>query len=385
MAALLALGAVLIVAHASARAEDVWVLRVPIGPASPALASPDVRQAAARALLASEMRDLGSAEPLVVAWLAMKEEALQIREDPESRELIVTCDRPSTVREDVRSLLALTAAFGTPIVAIEPERPSSPDDRKASGGLQSALAQAGIRTLDGAAVRESRRAVVDSAVERGLDGDAGRAALDHLDADYLVRIESRQDPPRVEPVYGVDLHVAERHMTITLMRSQTDSVVRSWQHMAQGRSRSSQIALQDSEANAIPSVAVTVLAAIADEWIALAKGARPWIVEIHHPDQRISKALASGASGSIKVLEHRPGVRAVIEVAEPEVPQLDGLLGLGPELRRRPGVILVTADGRWPAWAWILVGGLGAIAASAACAALVARKRHAGSRASPLS
>lgn len=362
--------------RAEARPPDEWTIRLPEAPATWDPGSPEARHTAARALLRSGIGDIGPAEPLLAAWLASRASAISMSRDPSSGAWLAKCSEAVQVRAASGALIDMVARYGTPIVAIEPERPASPDDRKASSALQSFLAESGLRTLDGTSVRESRREIVDGAVERGLSPDLGRKALDHLDTDYLIRVESRTDATRPESVYGVEMHLAERTVTVTVMRSQVDSVVRSWRETTQRRSRSSQSAQTDAEATALSLASCSALAAIAEEWIALASGARPWILELQQPSLRVSEALATGQSMPLTILEHRPGVRAVIEVAEADIPGLDRLLGLGVPARARPGILLVAREPEPFEGQWKAIGAAAAVAGAIGTALLLRRRRH---------
>lgn len=220
--------------------------------------------------------------------------------------------------------------------------------------------------------------VVDGAVDRGLDEQVARETLDHLDADFLARIENRPSASRLESVYGVELHVAERTCSVTLMRAQVDSVVVSWQDTTQRRSRSRGAAEQDAEANAVSSVAASVLAAIASDWIALASDSRPWIVEVLQPARDLPSALASGGTSTVTVLEHRPGVRSVIEVAQSDVGNIDDLIPTGSVIRKRPGVVLVAPR---PTEAWMTwIAGGAALSILACLTAWFALRRHSSRR-----
>lgn len=310
------------------------------------------RLTAARELLRAKLGDIGSTETLLAAWIATRPDVMAVSPEQDSETLVAICVRPSSVDGAASALSGLVRRYGMPIVAFEPERPTSAEDRRLAMALQAAVAEAGLRTVDGTAARESRRAAVDRAVHRGLDEPVGRATLDHLDTDFIARIESRTPAPRREEVYGVDLHVVERLSVVTLMRAQVDSVVTSWQDTTLRRSRSLKAAERDAEDAAIVNAVVPLLSAIAQDWIAIASGTRPWLVEILHPRSDIPRALDAAGDGTIKVLEHRPGIRAVIEVAHSDLPRLGESLSLGPAIRHRPGTLLVAPEStmRPPAW-----------------------------------
>jgi hypothetical protein len=333
-----------------------WEIRVEAPSSSEDPASLKSRLAASRALLRSYFEDIAPSETLLAAWLAQQPDALDVLVDGASGEWIVACERPEHVTAGVTAISRLVMQYGMPIIAVEPERPTSVEDRRMSRELQAALASAGLRTVDGTAVRESRRTVVDEAVDRGLDGQVARETLDHLDADFIARIENRPTASRLESVYGVELHLAERTCSVTLMRAQVDSVVVSWQDITQRRSRSRGAAEQDAEANAISSVAASLLAAIASDWIALAGDTRPWIVEVLHPIRDLPSALASGGKSTVTVLEHRPGVRSVIEVRQSDVASIEELIPMGSVIRKRPGVVLLAPRSMASSITWIAGG-----------------------------
>jgi hypothetical protein len=259
-------------------------------------------------------------------------------------------------------------------VAVEAERPSIQQDVSAGSATQSSLDAIGIRTVDGRAVRANRRPLADSAVARGMHEDHAKAAIDHLDCDFIVRVQSSGSAPTIESVYGVDFARAESSLAITVLHGLQETVVRSFAISASRQSRSPSTAQRDAEASARNDAAVTIAGAVTSDWISIGQNARPWIVEILQPDPAIATTAPDAATVGVRVLEYRPGIRVLLEVPEPQVAEVVASWSIGHALQTRPGFVRVQGRSAGLDWrvAWVAIG---TAVASVMAILLVARAR----------
>jgi hypothetical protein len=338
--------------------------------------SPDSAQGryiAALALLRSHMGKAGPTEPLLAAWLATRRDIMAVADSGSADAWRVSCGDPTSVMRLAEVLADMAAQYGMPIVIIEPERPSDLGDARASTSMQASIGDCGIRASDGNHVRARRRFLADQAVGLGMQPDLARDSIDYPDSDYVIRVRMQSLARAPDAVYGIDLHSAECTITFSLLRTMQDESLRSSSRTAQRRSRNPGHAAWDAEAAASSEATIYAVAAVTEEWSAIAEGTRPWIIEVIHPASSLDASLHRASGSPVKVLEHRPGIRSIIECSKEHVPSVIASFGAVTVVHQRPGFVLVAKSVRSmnPTATWILTITL----ATAAAFAVIAFRR----------
>jgi hypothetical protein len=268
--------------------------------------------------------------------------------------------------------------FGAPVLLVEAERPENAGDQRAAAQLQQGLAELGIVAVDAEAARARRRSLADAAVEGGMDAEAGRAAIDRPDVDFVLRVRWSKRDERDGASYGISLSSCEITIASTLLRIGNQSSVPVSPGIGSARSRSPRAADIEAERIAVEDAVLGVAAVVSAEWMALAADERPWIIEVQSPNGVDLAAIAGTArSGDVVVLEDRPGIGALINVPGGVARQIESGPAVGAVLLHRPGFILISGGRahREMGAAW-LFGGIGLLSVVGAGSAIVWRRRH---------
>ena len=275
----------------------------------------------------------------------------------------------------VRSLLQ---EFGPPVVLVEAERPEHPDDRRASVLVSKALADHGVRCADGPSTRGRRRDLADAAVESGLPPERVREILDRPDADFVARVTMSTKDAGATESYGIPIAARECTIAIAMVHASDQRVVGVGPASAVARSASTAAASVDAEVAAAQGAGGGIAEAAVAEWESIARGERPWVVELDCPTAAdVAEIAGSLGSGDAVILENRQGVRALVQVSADEAARWGRGGGAGQVLVlvRRPGYLLVASPpGAALPWAFIAV----AAVAMAIAAAVALRLRRTG-------
>ena len=331
----------------------------------------DIRMAGGNAVLARLGISAVPIRMLGAAWLASERRFMSVvggRDADGSYEAV--CTDAVVVQSRLGLLDAQFQEFGAPVLLVEAERPESADDQRAAAQLQQGLAKLGMVAVDAEAARARRRLLADVAVEDGMTAAAGRAAIDRPDVDFVLRVRWSKRAEGDSASYGIPLSACEITIASTLLRIGNQSSVPVTPGIGAARSRSTRAADVEAERIAVDDAVLAVAAATANEWMALAVGERPWIVEVQAPSGIEAAAIVGpGQSGEVLVLEDRPGIGALMRVPGPMARQIESGPLVGKVLIRRPGFVLIaggaTEHQSRAAW-WI--GGIVLIAASGAIA-----------------
>jgi hypothetical protein len=331
----------------------------------------DIRMAGGNAVLTRLGIDAGPVRMLGAAWLASERRFMSVaggRDADGCYEAV--CTDALVVQSRLGLLEAQFQEFGEPVLLVEAERPESADDQRAAAQLQQGLAKFGMIAVDAEAARTRRRLLADAAVEDGMTAAAGRAAIDRPDVDFVLRIRWSKRDERESASYGIPLSACEITIASTLLRIGNQSSVPVTPGIGAARSRSIRAADVEAERIAVDDAVLAVAVATASEWMALAVGERPWIIEVQAPNGIDPAAIAGpGQSGEVVVLEDRPGIGALMRVPGPMAREIASGPLVGQVLHRRPGFVLIAggaAEHQSRAAWWI--GGIVLIAASSAIA-----------------
>jgi hypothetical protein len=102
----------------------------------------------------------------------------------------------------------------------------------------------------------------------------------------------------------------------------------------------------EAERIAVEDAVLSVAAAASAEWMGLAAGERPWIIEVQAPNGVDMAAIAGTSSGGeVVVLEDRPGIGALMRVPGDVARQIESGPSAGKVLHRRPGFLLIAGGG----------------------------------------
>lgn len=272
----------------------------------------------------------------------------------------------------LRSLLdEACAEYGAPSVAVEPARPSRPEDRAACRDIMSALASLGIRALDGDAERIARRNAADRAVSEGMDGTHAREIVDRMDADFTLRVGAIQRASSA-PAYQLVMHSVEVEVTLHLTRVGSADAGAIAPVFSSARSTSADAAARQALQAALSDATAAAASAICTQWIKALDGSMPWTVELVGSPERCLDDMRR-SQPALLVLEHRPGVRSVLQ-GPPDAVRSLAIPADGLALEQsRPGYLRISCV---PATsgvgvAWAAAFGLGA----AACVALLLRRK----------
>ena len=339
----------------------------------------EVRMAGGNAVLARLGVGPGLVRTLGAAWLSSSREFMSVagsRNGDGSFEAV--CADSRAVESRLGLLGGQVMEFGAPVLLVEAERPENAGDQRAAAQLQQGLAELGIVAVDAEAARARRRSLADAAVKDGMDAEAGRAAIDRPDVDFVLRVRwSKRDEPDGAS-YGISLSSCEITIASTLLRIGNQSSVPVRPGIGTARSRSPRAADIEAERMAVDGAVLGVAAVVSAEWMALAADERPWIIEVQAPNGVDLAAIAGTArSGDVVVLEDRPGIGALINVPGGVARQIESGPAVGAVLLHRPGFILISGGRARPEMgaAW-LFGGIGLLAVVGAGGAIAWRRRH---------
>lgn len=250
-------------------------------------------------------------------------------------------ERPPRAAMALASVQAMVVEFGAPIVLVEAERPERPDDRRAVALVLARLAEYGIVTVDGEAFRARRREVADAAAVSGASREDARAALDRVDADFVLRVSVVVSDAGSSESYGMRIERRSCALAPSLVRRSDDSALAVEAVSADGASASAQLAAEAATQVAARELAISVTEAACAEWRAVRDGGRPWIVEFAGQSSP-EAALQALGPGDAALLEHVERGRTLVLADARSVERLAqrhaSSLGL-----RRPGFIRMAA------------------------------------------
>ncbi|MSQ90748.1 MAG: hypothetical protein EXS01_05055 [Phycisphaerales bacterium] len=301
----------------------------------------------AREAAATSMCDsLGIADPavrsLIAAWLAANPAVMETRESTSRGEFLATCPDAGSVKQCISRLAAQVETYGAPIVIIEAQRPANTNDTLAASEFQTVLANAGMRAIVGSDARSRRRELADAAVERGMNPDEGRSAIDRLDADFVIRVEHAQVEREETQAYGVKLVACQVTLTLSFVRAADQSSIPLAPVTIALRSRDATGVEQAARSRAAADAATRVIALISEEWVSVSEGKRDWILEISPSAEFQSSELMHAAQvGEVVVLENRPGIRALLAVPPEGIDRLLASGKFGVVIHKRPGYLLL--------------------------------------------
>jgi hypothetical protein len=307
----------------------------------------EVRMVGGNAVLARLGVGPGLVRTLGAAWLSSSREFMSVagsRNGDGSFEAV--CADSRAVESRLGLLGAQLVEFGAPVLLVEAERPENAGDQRAAAQLQQGLAELGIVAVDAEAARARRRSLADAAVKDGMDAEAGRAAIDRPDVDFVLRVRWSKRDERDGASYGISLSSCEITIASTLLRIGNQSSVPVSPGIGSARSRSPRAADIEAERIAVEDAVLSVAAAASAEWMGLAAGERPWIIEVQAPNGVDLAAIAGTSSGGeVVVLEDRPGIGALMRVPGDVARQIGSGPSAGKVLHRRPGFLLIAGGG----------------------------------------
>jgi len=170
----------------------------------------EVRMVGGNAVLARLGVGPGLVRTLGAAWLSSSREFMSVagsRNGDGSFEAV--CADSRAVESRLGLLGAQLVEFGAPVLLVEAERPENAGDQRAAAQLQQGLAELGIVAVDAEAARARRRSLADAAVKDGMDAEAGRAAIDRPDVDFVLRVRWSKRDERDGASYGISLSSCE--------------------------------------------------------------------------------------------------------------------------------------------------------------------------------
>jgi hypothetical protein len=335
------LAAVLSTASAAADTEVIQC-RVSATADSQSPDSPASRVAAAQLALPEVLRGRLESLKLLACALGGPLSGLTVAGTPSDGEWIVTIDDPRGLESLISTLDRAYLTYGLPTVLVEPERPTSPQDRYACAAALSELRRLGLRAVDGEQARISRRDAADGAVSRGLDGSRARAVLDGLEGDFNLRIGLRMNTGEVA-AYGIPLRFADAVVSQSLTRVGANDAVQVPSSAASARSRSEQSAERTALKWAIRDGVAAAAAAVSYEWIQTLEGHRPWGLELMHSSALCIETLKE-QNPSLRLREHHPGVRSIMEGSATSVQSAAASFGALRVEQARPGYIRATCS-----------------------------------------
>lgn len=325
-------------------------LRITLDTSYPAdrLESAGVRVPAGRAIAARLGVASGSALELGGAWLASDRHAMVVSAGvAPGAASVAMCYAPEAVRARLQLLSRLIEEFGSPVVLVEAERPDSQDDRTAAAQLGQELAKCGLVSVDAVAARARSRARADEAVvETGLEAHAARESIDRPLVDFQLRVRRTRRALHDSEVYGMQLTSCEVALTTSLLRNGDLSSIPISPPSGSGRSRTASIAEAEAHRQALDGATLAIAEAIGAEWMAIAADERAWIIEVKSSRAVDLATLAGDAhadAGEITVLEHRPGMGALLSVPAVVARSIGSEPESGRVVHRSPGYIIIAA------------------------------------------
>lgn len=333
------LGAVLSASTALAGAEVIQC-RIPAPADSRGPDSPSSRVAAAQMALPKMLRGRQESLKLVGCAVGGPLRGLSISTLPSDGEWLVTLEDRGQFEILVATLDRAHSAYGLPTVVVEPERPTSLQDRHACAAALSELRRLGLRAVDGEHARSARRDAADGAVARGLDESRARAALDASEGDFVLRIGVRIRAGEVA-AYGISLQFVDAVVSQSLTRVGASAAVEVPSSAASARSKSEQSAERTALKWAVRDGVAAAAAAISHEWIQTLEERRPWSLELIDSSALCIKTLRE-QDPSLRLLEHNPGVRSILEGSAASVQAAAASFGTLRIDRERPGYVRMT-------------------------------------------
>ncbi len=329
-------------------------------------------------------RELGDSHPglhLSCAWIAGADGVLHVDGSTGDSQWSWELNDNSAALGGASSLGMLVEQFGPPIVVVEPERPASSVDQRACARVQAMLERAGLRAVDGAAARSMGRSIADEAVTRGMSPSLVTGILERPDGDYLLRVAQDVRTDSNGSAYGVPINHAQVALSLSLLRVCDGLCLGSSTVRAERRSHAAQAGLDAAEHEAATEASAHMAARVAQEWVDVSEGRRGWAIEWVGPVPHAP--LPKGVDlASARVLEHRPGMRSLLEVSAAQAQRIFAHYSPQGLVHRRPGYMLIgrAEPGRGPLVNYVAIG---ALAASAICLGvwlLRSRARHASGR-----
>lgn len=279
---------------------------------------------------------------------------------------------PARAPEALVRIGALVEEHGPPSVMVEAERPERTEDRRVVARVISLLADCGLRAVDGEEYRRRRRELADGANAQGLQADEARAALERIDADYVLRVSVSVSDAGSSESYGMRIDRRGCSLAPTLMRVPELAVLAVDPSAAESGSSTGDAAAESAQQAAAVLLAASVTEAVCADWLAVAEGRRAWVLELAGGVQDPRAAIESVGAGGAEVLEHVPRGRTLVRVDGETVSRLRATSEPGCILALRPGYVRVSmptlagaADGRGG-----LIVGMSVAAAALAAAAL---------------
>lgn len=285
------------------------------------------------------MPTAGDTRHLLAGALASPTGGIVLRADPASVEWEVAVADPERTWRDAMLLERAHAAFGAPAVIVEPERPSSPDDRLACSAIMSSLGRLGIRALDGEQARSTQRTTADRAVVDGLHGSVARDLVDRPDGDFILRIGmSRRSASAT--AYRVEMHSTEVTVTMRLIRRGSSEAIEIAPTHSTARSASADAATTQAERVALTGAGALAASVVSADWLRALDGRRQWVIEFTGGAEGCARCIAQ-EHPSLRLLEHHPGLRSLLEGTEDSVRAAAGSARVSAIEQVRPGYIRV--------------------------------------------
>lgn len=270
---------------------------------------------------------------------------------------------PPRAAAAIASVATLVADFGAPVVLVEAERPERSDDRRAVAFVLARLAECGVVTIDGEAFRARRREVADSVA--GVSSEGARAALDRMEADFVLRVSIAVSDAGNLDSYGLRIVRRSCALAPSLIRCSDSSALAIAAVSADGGSASAQLAVESATQIAALELALAVTEAACADWRAVRDGARPWLVEFSGQSSP-EDAMEALGSGDATLLEHVERGRTMVSASAASAGRMAQRFEASVRLRR-PGFIRVDVarsdQGPGPSMpTWISIAAVGAVA-----------------------
>jgi hypothetical protein len=204
----------------------------------------------------------------------------------------------------------------------------------------SSMDRIGIRALDGEQARATQRNSADRAVTGGLHGPVARDLVDWPDGDFILRVGMSRRSTNAT-AYGVQMHSGEAIVTMRLIRRGSSEVIEIAPTHAVARSASADAASAQAEQLALADAGALAASVVSADWLDALDGTRHWVLEVSGGNEGCAQGISQEHT-SLRVLEHRPAVRSLLEGSEESVRAAADSARAWRIEHMRPGYIRIT-------------------------------------------
>jgi hypothetical protein len=199
----------------------------------------------------------------------------------------------------------------------------------------------------------------------GVSSEGARAALDRMEADFVLRVSIAVSDAGNLDSYGLRIVRRSCALAPSLIRCSDSSALAIAAVSADGGSASAQLAVESATQIAALELALAVTEAACADWRAVRDGARPWLVEFSGQSSP-EDAMEALGSGDATLLEHVERGRTMVSASAASAGRMAQRFEASVRLRR-PGFIRVDVarsdQGPGPSMpTWISIAAVGAVA-----------------------